>query len=127
MPRIGRLSYLKVYKYLSVGFCNDYTGVSKIKQAWSLGSPFKLLVRDFICCCMHCILKDFDNCLIKVGIILKYNLLIRLQIVQEYVEHPREISFTSKRIYNKQLRSKQTNTEEEEDNNISSNQIPELV
>ena len=55
-------------------------GVSKWKQAFSVGSPNKLLVREFACCCCYCLDRDFTNC---------RNL--------DYVKEPQLITFTFQR------------------------------
>ena len=44
-----------------------FVGVSKIKQAWSTGSEYQLLVRDHTCCCKACLQQDFTQCDVKVG------------------------------------------------------------
>ena len=44
-----------------------FLGVSKIKQAWSVGTEYNLLVRDHTCCCKACMLQNFSQCDIKVS------------------------------------------------------------
>ena len=41
-------------------------GVSKWKQAFSVGIPNQLLVREFECCCISCMARDFMECKNKV-------------------------------------------------------------
>ena len=41
-------------------------GVSSFKQAWSIGSPYKLLVRKETCCCAACLTRNFAACKIMV-------------------------------------------------------------
>ena len=48
------------------------SGVSKYKQAFSVGEDFKLLVRSRICCCIYSLDREFSKCLSLVSSVLIY-------------------------------------------------------
>ena len=41
---------------------NNILGVSKWKQAFSVGIPNQLLVREYECCCINCMDRNFLEC-----------------------------------------------------------------
>ena len=58
------------------------SGVSKWKQAFAVGTPNKLLVREFECCCLPCINRDFGFCRNKVNKVNYLNVWAKLNWTQ---------------------------------------------
>lgn len=64
-----------------------------MKQVWSVGKEYDLLVRNHICYCFACTVKDFENCEIKVKSETRKSFNLKINF-QEYTDRPELVSFT---------------------------------